>query len=103
MRFPSGTERGVVAAPYWRHYMNRDEILGRLTHHCHVVARRELAITEQTQLDYRGLGLTSIQVLSVLVKLEDELGLELDDVLANIDQLKTVADLLDHFASAQSA
>lgn len=81
--------------------MNRNELLQRITHHIHRVTRRNLSVTERSQLDYRELGLNSVQILSVLVCLEDELGVEIDELLADVQKLHVVGDLVDHLAQMQ--
>jgi acyl carrier protein len=77
--------------------MERRDILECLTRHLRASGGAQLTLTEQSRFDHRDLGLNSIQVLSALVTLEDELGVEVDDVLANIGRFETVGELLDAF------
>lgn len=58
-------------------------------------------ITPTTWLDYRGLGLSSVQVLTIVVKLEDELDFEVSEDRLDISKLQTVSDMLLCFEQYQ--
>lgn len=50
--------------------------------------------TEDVPLNYRGVGLTSVQLLSLIVMIENEIEVELDDEDLDLTKLESVGDLV---------
>ena len=82
--------------------MTRHEVLQRIEYHVRRVTRRPLTVNEELRIDYRGLGLNSVQTLSMLVCLEDELGVEVDDLLADLQKVQHVSELVDFLLNASA-
>lgn len=54
-----------------------------------------LAVTRQTPLGDGGFELTSLELVRVLVRLEELLGVELDDAVLGTVTIRTVGELAD--------
>lgn len=75
--------------------MERSQILDDIVKKIYEMKETEASITEDDLLDFRGAGLTSVEILTLIVYLEDLYGIEISDDELILTHYVYVKDLID--------
>lgn len=75
--------------------MSREEILHIIAAKINQIKNENKEIMEEDYLDFRGIGLNSIELLTLIVHLENELEFETDDADLSLSHFSYVKDLID--------
>ena len=75
--------------------MERADILKKISEKICSIREDMMEITEDGYLDFRGAGLNSIEVLSLLIYLEDIYGIEISDENLILSRYVYVKDIID--------
>jgi|GEM_PF-4100394 len=75
--------------------MNRSDILDVIQIKISKIKESALVVHENDYIDFRGTGLNSIELMTLLVYLEEYFDFESDDEDLNLEKIILVSDLID--------
>lgn len=72
----------------------QNTVLLAINKHLKLMLNSEDDVKLENYIDYRGVGLNSVQLLTLMIKLEEEFDFEFDDDLLILEDFKLVSDIV---------